>query len=74
MIFEKSELIEKLDLDKNEITSKYTNLLNSFDNITKENDNLKNYISNLESKIQTDHKKFKELYSQNINDIKCLLF
>lgn len=72
MIEEKTELISKMEIDTRELHLRYENNISITTNISEENEQLRKKIINLENKIESDNKRFKELWSQNVSDIRSI--
>jgi hypothetical protein len=67
---EKSEMINKIELDNSELALHYENILGKNKNYIEENDSLRKKITNLEVYLEQNSRKFKELWNQNVSDIK----
>ncbi len=72
ILIEKTDIIERMESDNIKLKKHYHDLLSNTKSVSKENETLKNTITTLETKIETDNVKFKELYTHNINDINIL--
>jgi hypothetical protein len=71
-IKEKNELISKLESDNSNQLSSHRKLQAESENLTQDNYQLRKKIAVLESKIESDNLKFRELWNQNVKDIKNL--
>jgi len=67
---EKSEIIKNSQLDNSELHSRLEKLSTFNSTISEENVALKEKIQEAETKIEKDNSRFKELFKQNVNDIK----
>jgi len=69
IIEEKTEIINKAEKDKHEISFNSKNILIDNKSLVDENEILRKKILNLELKINEDNIRFKELWNQNMKDI-----
>ncbi len=70
IIDEKSEIIKNSQLDKFELNSRLEKFATINNSLSEENVALKEKIEETETKIEKDNLRFKELFKQNVNDIK----
>jgi hypothetical protein len=72
IIKEKSEIIKTLELGNSNQNNELKKLQSESDNLNQDNEMLRKKIAVLESKIESDNLKFRELWNQNVKDIKKL--
>jgi hypothetical protein len=67
---EKNDLVDKIQNDNQELKIYYDKMKTNAKSAYEENDSLKKRIIILESKMQLNTEKFRELFETNLNDIK----
>lgn len=74
IIKEKSQMIHKIEIEKSELNSQLDKLINRNNSLNEENLTLNKKVEESEIKIEKDNIKFKELFKQNVNDIKSNIY